>query len=100
MLGVCLGHQGLALAHGGDVGRVAPMHGRLSRIHHDGSELFAASRRASVAVRYHSLAVREPLPPALEVIARSRVGHGDGDAPPRSGPHWGVQFHPESIETE
>jgi len=99
VLGVCLGHQGLALLHGGEVGRVAPMHGRRSRIHHDGSELFEGIPQGFLAVRYHSLAVREPLPPTLVVIARSATGtvmalrHRDR-------PHWGVQFHPESIETE
>jgi len=99
VLGVCLGHQGLALAHGGAVGRVTPMHGRRSRIHHDGSELFDGIPQGFLAVRYHSLAVREPVPAALRVIARTAGGtvmalrH-------RSRPHWGVQFHPESVATE
>jgi para-aminobenzoate synthetase len=99
VLGVCLGHQGLALCHGGEVGRVTPMHGRRSRIHHDGSELFEGIPQGFLAVRYHSLAVLEPLPPALVVLARSAAGtvmalrH-------RERPHWGVQFHPESIESQ
>jgi para-aminobenzoate synthetase len=99
VLGVCLGHQGLALRHGGDVGRVTPVHGRRSRVYHDDSELFEGIPQGFRAVRYHSLAVREPLPAPLQATARSASGvvmalrH-------RSWPHWGVQFHPESVETE
>ena len=100
VLGVCLGHQGLALAHGGTVGPApAPMHGRRSSIHHDSSELFRGIPQGFRAVRYHSLTVHEPLPAELEVIARTRSGtvmalrH-------RRRPQWGVQFHPESVHTE
>jgi para-aminobenzoate synthetase len=99
VLGICLGHQGLALSAGGEVGRVPPMHGRRSPIHHDGSELFDGIPQGFLAVRYHSLAVREPLPAALAAIARA----ADGTVMAlrhRQRPHWGVQFHPESIESE
>jgi para-aminobenzoate synthetase len=99
VLGVCLGHQGLALRHGAVLARVTPAHGRRSRIYHDRSELFDGIPQGFLAVRYHSLAVTEPLPAALAAIARTEGGtvmalrH-------RSLPHWGVQFHPESVETE
>ena len=100
VLGVCLGHQGLALAHGGIVGPApAPMHGRRSSIHHDSSALFREIPQGFRAVRYHSLSVHEPIPEELEVIARTRSGtvmalrH-------RRRPQWGVQFHPESVHTE
>lgn len=96
ILGVCLGHQGIALAHGGAVGPApVPVHGQVSRIHHDGSELFDAIPPQFDAVRYHSL-VATDLPPELEVTART----GDGlimALRHRELPQWGVQFHPESI---
>jgi para-aminobenzoate synthetase len=100
VLGVCLGHQGLALAAGGEVGRAPePMHGRRSRVFHDGTELFAGIPQGFHAVRYHSLAVREPLPRALAAIARTASGTVMAVRHRRL-PQWGVQFHPESVETE
>jgi para-aminobenzoate synthetase len=100
VLGVCLGHQGLVLAHGGEVG-VAPraMHGRRSRIFHQGSELFSGIPQGFLAVRYHSLSVREPLPASLEVLARTASGTVMAIRH-REHPHWGVQFHPESVQTQ
>jgi para-aminobenzoate synthetase len=100
VLGVCLGHQGLALAHGGEVGAAPrPMHGRASRIFHDGSELFRGIPQGFLAARYHSLCVAEPLPAALEVLARTASGTVMA-VRHRSRPHWGVQFHPESVATQ
>ncbi|MGA3362385.1 MAG: aminodeoxychorismate synthase component I [Solirubrobacteraceae bacterium] len=100
VLGVCLGHQGLVLAHGGEVGAAPrPMHGRRSRIFHQGSELFRGIPQGFLAVRYHSLSVHEPLPAALEVIARTASGTVMA-VRHRERPHWGVQFHPESVQTE
>ncbi|MGW3953576.1 aminodeoxychorismate synthase component I [Streptomyces sp. NPDC004752] len=99
MLGVCLGHQALALWHGARVGRAAePRHGRLSPVLHDGTDLFAGLPDGFQAVRYHSLAATD-LPEELEATARTPDGvlmalrH-------RHRPLWGVQFHPESISTE
>jgi para-aminobenzoate synthetase len=99
ILGVCLGHQGLAVAYGGAVGRAPePRHGRTSPVRHDGTGLFAGLPSPVEVVRYHSLAVTE-VPPALEAIAWSPDGvvmalrH-------RRLPRWGVQFHPESIGTQ
>jgi para-aminobenzoate synthetase len=100
MLGVCLGHQGLVLAHGGTLGAAPrPMHGRRSRIFHSACELFEGMPQGFMAVRYHSLAVHEPLPRKLEVIARTASGTVMA-VRHRERPHWGVQFHPESVATE
>jgi para-aminobenzoate synthetase len=100
VLGVCLGHQGLVLAHGGELGAAPrPMHGRRSRIFHQGAGLFAGLPQGFLAVRYHSLAVREPLPATLEVLARTASGTVMA-VRHRERPHWGVQFHPESVQTE
>ncbi|WP_320774084.1 aminodeoxychorismate synthase component I [Streptomyces sp. CRN 30] len=99
VLGVCLGHQGMALAHGARVGRAPePRHGRPSAVRHDGTGLFEGLPDPLEVVRYHSLAVTD-LPPELEATAWSTDGvlmalrH-------RTLPLWGVQFHPESIGTQ
>jgi para-aminobenzoate synthetase len=100
VLGVCLGHQGLAMAAGGDVGRApVPMHGRISRIWHDGSELFAGIPQGYWATRYHSLIAHDPLPATLRRIAWSADGLIMAMRHLHK-PQWGVQFHPESIATE
>jgi anthranilate synthase component II len=101
LLGVCLGHQALGQAFGGDVVRApAVMHGKTSPIFHDGRSVFAGLPNPFTATRYHSLIVaRETLPAVLEVTAQTDDGLIMGLAH-RSLPLHGVQFHPESIATE
>ena len=98
LLGVCLGHQCLAEHYGGHVVRGAPLHGRTSAMHHDGSALFAGIDNPAPVARYHSLVVDEgTLPDALAVTARSD-GAVMAVADPERGA-YGVQFHPESFMT-
>jgi anthranilate synthase component 2 len=99
LLGVCLGHQCLALAHGASVTRAAmPTHGKTTEVLHD-DPLFAGLPQGFVAARYHSLAVREDtVRPPLRVIARSRDGVVMG-VRVEGAPCVGVQFHPESVLT-
>ena len=100
ILGVCLGHQAIGQAYGGDVVRAkALMHGKTSAIRHDGQGLFAGLPDGFVATRYHSLAVaRDTLPDVLEVTAWTDDGEIMG-LRHRERPVYGVQFHPESIAT-
>ena len=101
ILGVCLGHQAIGQAFGGQVVRAKSlMHGKTSPIHHKGEGVFAGLADGFTATRYHSLAVlAEPLPPALEVVAWTDDGEIMG-LRHRTRPIHGVQFHPESIATE
>lgn len=101
ILGVCLGHQAIGQAYGGDVVRAkAIMHGKTSEIHHNGKGLFKGLPNPFTATRYHSLAVsRETLPDELEVTAWTDDGEIMGFQH-KTRPVYGVQFHPESIATE
>jgi anthranilate synthase component 2 len=101
ILGVCLGHQAIGQAYGGEVIRAkALMHGKTSPIRHTGKGVFASLPDPFTATRYHSLSVRrETLPQALEVTAWTDDGEIMGFQHV-SRPVFGVQFHPESIATE
>ena len=101
MLGVCLGHQAVAQAFGGKVVRApAPMHGKVSKISHQGKSVLKNLPDPLTATRYHSLIVeKESLPGCLEVTAESDDGLIMGLAH-KELPVHGVQFHPESIATE
>jgi anthranilate synthase component II len=110
IFGVCLGHQSLGQAYGGDVVRAKRiMHGKTSRIRHEGRGVFAGLPDGYEATRYHSLVVsRETLPHCLEITAWTEVEGEDGrpgfdeimGLRHREHPVEGVQFHPESILTE
>jgi anthranilate synthase component 2 len=101
MLGVCLGHQAMGAALGGHIVRAQrPMHGKTSRIAHDGKGVFAGLPQDFTVVRYHSLVIdRDTMPAELVVTATSEDGEVMG-VRHRSLPLEGVQFHPESIRSE
>jgi para-aminobenzoate synthetase len=100
ILGVCLGHQGIAAAFGGTIAPAPlPVHGTATPVWHSGTGLLRGVPSPFSAARYHSLAAWRPLPPDLVELAWS----GDGvimALKHRTRPLWGVQFHPESIITE
>jgi anthranilate synthase component 2 len=101
ILGVCLGHQAIGQAYGGEVVRAdVPMHGKVSRIHHTGKGIFRGLNNDFEATRYHSLTIaRDSMPADLEITAET----GDGTimgVMHRKHPVHGVQFHPESIASE
>ncbi len=110
VFGVCLGHQTLGQVYGGDVVRAKTiMHGKTSRIRHEGRGVFSGLPVGYEATRYHSLVVtRETLPDCLEITAWTEVPGADGmpafdeimGLRHREHPVEGVQFHPESILTE
>jgi anthranilate synthase/aminodeoxychorismate synthase-like glutamine amidotransferase len=101
ILGICLGHQCIGAAYGGEIVRArVPMHGKTSRIHHQGAGLFAGLPEPFVATRYHSLVIAPAsVPSELRVTATSEDGeimavqHAEY-------PVHGLQFHPESVLTE
>jgi anthranilate synthase/aminodeoxychorismate synthase-like glutamine amidotransferase len=102
ILGVCLGHQCIGAAYGGEVVRAGrPRHGRTSPVSHDGTSVFAGLPTPLRVTRYHSLAIaRASLPASLRVIA---TADDDGEimaVEHREHPVVGVQFHPESAATE
>jgi len=104
ILGVCLGHQCIGAAYGAGIVRAGrPVHGKASRIRHNGRGVFAGLPNPFRAARYHSLAIaRATLPPALRVTATAEDG-GDGEIMAVEHvrhPVIGLQFHPESVLTE
>ena len=101
MLGVCLGHQAIGEAFGGDVVRAERlMHGKTSIIYHDGKTIFEGIPNPFEATRYHSLIIkRETLPSCLEISAETKEGEIMG-VRHKEFRVEGVQFHPESILTK
>ncbi len=97
VLGVCLGHQALAAAFGGNVVRGEPVHGKTAQVEHDGRTIFQGLDTPFEAGRYHSLVVDPQLPDALERSAWS--GDTVMGIRHRELPAEGVQFHPESVLT-
>lgn len=98
LLGVCLGHQAIALACGSTVERTQPVHGKVANVRHDGSGLFAGLPSPFAATRYHSLAVPDP---RLPLIANAWSDDGTVMAMRHSdAPVHAIQFHPESVASE
>lgn len=105
ILGVCLGHQAIGAAFGGQIVRAKNlMHGKTSRIEHDGKSIFRGLQSPMTATRYHSLVVaEEQLPAQLEISARTTEADGSAvimGLRHRKFPVEGVQFHPESVLTD
>ena len=108
ILGVCLGHQAIAEAFGGQIVRGRPVHGRSTAIQHDGTGLFSDLPQPLSACRYHSLYVAKNLPKELRATAHCAVTEGPADPlgngeimalQHRDHPTYGVQFHPESFRS-
>ncbi len=104
ILGVCLGHQSIGAASGGEIVRAHRlMHGKTDRIHHTGSGLFAGVSNPLVATRYHSLVIRpDSLSPEYELVAWANDPDGHREIMAiahRRYPTFGLQFHPESFLT-
>lgn len=106
ILGVCLGHQSIGQAFGGNIVRAhTVMHGKLSAIYHNGCGIFAGLPSPYQATRYHSLVVEDSsLPECLEVTAWTQTASGERDEimglRHKTLPIEGVQYHPESILSE
>jgi anthranilate synthase component 2 len=100
LLGVCLGHQAVGQAMGGKIVRTEPMHGKISKVRHNGTGLFTGIPNPFVATRYHSLVIeRDTIPDCLEITAETEDGIVMG-IQHSAFPLYGVQFHPESIASE
>lgn len=101
VLGVCLGHQALAVAFGGRVDRAsAPMHGKVSKVTHDRAHLFAGVSNPFDAGRYHSLVIaKDAVPPGFLVTASVESDGTIMGVRHEHEPTFGVQFHPESVLT-
>ena len=102
ILGVCLGHQAIGEAYGGEVVRAERvMHGKTSQIRHDGSGIFVGLPSPMQVMRYHSLIVeRDTMPQSLEIVAVATDDPTEVHAVKhREHPVYGVQFHPESVMT-
>ena len=101
LLGVCLGHQAIGLAFGGEVIRAPlPIHGKTSTVEHNGKGVFAGISTSFQAGRYHSLVVSEPtMPGDLEITARTKEDNLVMGIRHKTLPIHGVQFHPESVLT-
>ncbi len=98
LLGVCLGHQAIAVACGSKVERTVPIHGKVSNVKHDGTGLFADLPSPFAATRYHSLAVHDPRSPLI-----ANAWSDDGTVMGMRhevAPAHGIQFHPESVASE
>ncbi len=100
VLGVCLGHQGIFTAFGGEIIQTEPVHGKQCHIHHQNTGMFQGVSRPLLAARYHSLVCkRDTIPPSMDIMAETDDGiimaikHQDY-------PIYGLQFHPESIGTD
>ncbi len=100
ILGVCLGHQGIFAAFGGEIVRNQPVHGKQSSIVHDGKGLFKGLENPLPAARYHSLSCsEETIPECVEVTARTQDDMIMGIKHLEK-PIYGLQFHPESVGTD
>lgn len=99
ILGVCLGHQGIFRAYGGEIVRTEPVHGKTSQIVHTEDGIFKGVKNPLSAARYHSLLCNDDTTPeCMEVIAKSPEGMIMG-IKHRDNPTFGLQFHPESVGT-
>ncbi len=100
IFGVCLGHQSIGQAFGGNVVKTYPMHGKISEIFHNGKNLFENLPSPFKATRYHSLIIeKDSCPQNLEITAQTKDGIIMGIADEKL-KIYGVQFHPESIASE
>lgn len=100
ILGVCLGHQGIFAAFGGEIVRNQPVHGKQSHIYHNDDGIFVGLENPLPAARYHSLSCsEESIPECMEITARTSEGMIMGIKHIKK-PIYGLQFHPESIGTD